>query len=110
LDGSIGSSEVLDDVELEGDCESVGEVPSIPLFLHLTATVRAKKEVASQSLDALPTCLGDLLACISGSERNSAIAFSFLILAVPFFNRIDYCLGFEPFEDHARLSLPDFPF
>lgn len=77
MDGSIGSSEVLDDVELEGEGESIGEVPSIPLFLHLTATVRAKKEVASQSLDALPTCLGDLLACISGIEQNFAIALVF---------------------------------
>lgn len=59
------SSEAVDDVELEGDGDSDNELPPIPLFLHLTATVRSKKDVASQSLDSLPTCLGDLLSCLS---------------------------------------------
>lgn len=70
LDGSDSSSESIDDVELEGEGESESEeVPPIPLFLHLTATIRRnKKDVASQSLDALPTCLGDLLGCLSSKN------------------------------------------
>lgn len=62
---SDDGSEPLDDVEIEGDGNGECEPPAIPLFLHLTATVRAKKDVMSQSLNGLPTCLGDLMGCIS---------------------------------------------
>lgn len=70
---SDSGSEPLDDVEWEDDGEGEQETPSVPLFLHLTATVRSKKDVASQSLNALPTCLGDLLSCLSGKGCHSFV-------------------------------------
>ena len=63
---SDSGSEPIDDVEWEEEGES--EVPPVPLFLHLTATVRSKKNVTSQSLNALPTCLGDLMSILSGKD------------------------------------------
>uniref|UniRef100_A0A0N7ZXW0 Protein SZT2 n=1 Tax=Daphnia magna TaxID=35525 RepID=A0A0N7ZXW0_9CRUS len=65
---SDSASEPIDDVEWEEDGEDETEATSVPLFLHLTATVRSKKNVTSQSLNALPTCLGDLMTSISGSS------------------------------------------
>lgn len=65
---SDSGSEPIDDVEWEEDGEGEAEVPSVPLFLHLTATVRSKKNVTSQSLNALPTCLGDLMSILPGKE------------------------------------------
>jgi hypothetical protein len=65
---SDSGSEPIDDVEWEEDGEGEAEVPSVPLFLHLTATVRSKKNVTSQSLNALPTCLGDLMSILPGKN------------------------------------------
>ena len=64
---SNSGSEPIDDVEWDEDEDGQEEIPAVPLFLHLTATVRTKKDVASQSLNALPTCLGDLMNCLSGN-------------------------------------------
>lgn len=66
---SDSGSEPIYDVEWEEDNDGEVEVPAVPLFLHLTATVRSKKDVASQSLNALPTCLGDLMACLEGCSN-----------------------------------------
>lgn len=63
---SDDGSEPLDDVEIDDDADCESELPAVPLFLHLTATVRVKKDVMSQSLKGLPTCLGDLMACLPG--------------------------------------------
>lgn len=65
---SDSASEPIDDVEWEEDGEGETEATSVPLFLHLTATVRTKTNVTSQSLNALPTCLGDLMTSLSGEE------------------------------------------
>ena len=79
---SDSGSEPLDDVEWEDDGEGEVETPAVPLFLHLTATVRSKKDVVSQSLNALPTCLGDLMACLSGLDGLLITSFFFPNLRV----------------------------
>ena len=65
--GSAGGSStaLIEDLDIDGDEDSEVE-PHVPLFLHLTASVRSNKEVSSQTLDMFPTCLSDLRTCISG--------------------------------------------
>ena len=53
--------EVDDDEEEEDEVDDDKEEIQIPLFLHLTATIRCNKQIVSQSINSLPTCLGNLL-------------------------------------------------
>ena len=59
-DDAIDDEEEIDLYLMEEEEQEQEEETTVPLFLHLTATVRWKKDVASQSLKSLPTCLGDL--------------------------------------------------
>ena len=77
-----GESRPIGDLDLEADDDDDeddddddddqpdGE-PEIPLFLHLTSTIRCDKQVISQSINSLPTCLGNLLTPSSG--KNEAL-------------------------------------
>jgi len=93
VDGENGESDIDDDdedIDLEMgedqgvDSDEMQEEPPVPLFLHLTATVRWKKDVASQSLRSLPTCLGDLISCLSTTSvidlNDLKITLDFLFL------------------------------
>lgn len=61
-----GSTGPIEDLDIDIDDDSEEEQPHIPLFLHLTATVRSGKEVSSHSLNSFPTCLADLLPSLPG--------------------------------------------
>ena len=63
-----GSTGPIEDLDIDIDDDSEEEQPHIPLFLHLTATVRCGKEVSSHSLNSFPTCLGDLLPSLPGHK------------------------------------------
>ena len=95
-----GSTGPMEDLDIDVDDDSEEEQPHIPLFLHLTATVRSGKDVSSHSLNSIPTCLGDLLPSLPG------ILISLIYIIERFFRLVTLFLRFfVPLESSEKVVL-----
>ena len=102
-DDAIDDEEEIDLDLMEEEEQEQEEETTVPLFLHLTATVRWKKDVASQSLKSLPTCLGDLTLCLSSTDPQIVIDLNELKITLDF---LFLTFRFEAVEDGLTVPGP----
>ncbi|XP_023223130.1 KICSTOR complex protein SZT2-like [Centruroides sculpturatus] len=80
-------SSLLDEEEhFNSTQETSSQLP--PLFIHMTCSVRRRKDVGSCSVSSLPTCLGEVIKCLKLSSleinlKDLEITLDILCLSLP---------------------------
>lgn len=78
---------------MEVDEEHEEQVPQIPLFLHMTTTIRCRKDIVSGSIDLLPTCLANVAEHLPGQFSSCIITLPLSTTAFLFLTTTKKCFS-----------------